>query len=506
MAFIEDPQGRAEVEKVSRRLRLPVWKSICKGEFRKWWNEWWDKIDTFAETIEGRKIKTGTGLSGGGDLTEDRTLSLKPPTKTEIGGVKQGENITITEDGTINGNPEYVHPSEAGYKHLPVGGAINQILKWASNGTGKWEQIKYSEISGAPQSLKNPYSLKIKLNGQAQTGYDGAQEVSFNITASSIGAAVEGHKHTKNQITDFPTAIKNPQSLTIKVNGTNSVIYNGETTKEVNITAASIGAQPLGEYAEKGHTHTASEVGAYTKNEIDDKLRGKAPASHGNHVPATLAANNKKFLRCDNTWVDVTPANIGAEPTIGTKQNAFNKPFGTAVNTILEGAKLAETLGIPYGGGLNNSNTKTAGYAYYDSTTKKTYKCTVTNTLNYADASKFEAISNADLLAKFQNLVSFVEGGHSTNHGRWRNQSTKIEPFQNGGHSTNHGRWLDIPYPKGFTANNSMVIIQSTGGESSAKFIFKISNDRLKYVAQSINSPDFKPLFIFIKLSQSNAM
>ena len=406
MAFIEDPQGRAEVEKVSRRLRLPVWKSICKGEFRKWWNEWWDKIDTFAETIEGRKIKTGTGLSGGGDLTEDRTLSLKPPTKTEIGGVKQGENITITEDGTINGNPEYVHPSEAGYKHLPAGGAINQILKWASDGTGKWEQIKYSEISGTPQSLKNPYSLKIELNGQAQTGYDGAQEVSFNITASSIGAAVEGHKHTKNQITDFPTAIKNPQSLTIKVNGTNSVIYNGETTKEVNITAASIGAQPLGEYAEKGHTHTASEVGAYTKNEIDDKLRGKAPASHGNHVPATLAANNKKFLRCDNTWVDVTPANIGAEPAIGTKQNAFNKPFGTSVNTILEGAKLAETLGIPYGGGLNNSNTKTAGYAYYDSTTKKTYKCTVTNTLNYADASKFEAISNADLLAKFQNLFN----------------------------------------------------------------------------------------------------
>ena len=83
---------------------------------------------------------------------------------------------------------------------------------------------------------------------------------------------------------------------------------------------------------------------------------------------------------------------------------------------------------------------------------------------------------------QFQNLVSFVDGGHSTNH----------------------GRWLDIPYSKGFTPNNSIVIIQSTGGESSAKFVFKISNDRLKYVAQSISSPDFKPLFIFIKLSQSN--
>ena len=81
--------------------------------------------------------------------------------------------------------------------------------------------------------------------------------------------------------------------------------------------------------------------------------------------------------------------------------------FGTNSNQILEGAKLAETLGIPYGGGLNNSSTKTAGYAYYDATTKKTYKCTVTNTLNYADASKFEAISNADLLAKFQNLWNY---------------------------------------------------------------------------------------------------
>lgn len=78
--------------------------------------------------------------------------------------------------------------------------------------------------------------------------------------------------------------------------------------------------------------------------------------------------------------------------------------FGTGTNEMLEGVKLAETLGIPYGGSLNNSNTKTEGTAYYDSTTKKTYKCTVTNTLNYADASKYEAISNNDLLLKFQNL------------------------------------------------------------------------------------------------------
>jgi len=41
-------------------------------------------------------------------------------------------------------------------------------------------------------------------------------------------------------------------------------------------------------------------------------LDGKAAASHGNHVPATQTASNKVFLRNDNTWATVTPANIGA--------------------------------------------------------------------------------------------------------------------------------------------------------------------------------------------------
>ena len=41
---------------------------------------------------------------------------------------------------------------------------------------------------------------------------------------------------------------------------------------------------------------------------------GAAASSHGNHVPATQAADNKKFLRNDNTWQTVTPANIGAAP------------------------------------------------------------------------------------------------------------------------------------------------------------------------------------------------
>ncbi len=49
----------------------------------------------------------------------------------------------------------------------------------------------------------------------------------------------------------------------------------------------------------------------------------KANASHGNHVPATQSANNKKFLRCDNTWQDVTPGNIGAAPASHTHDDRY---------------------------------------------------------------------------------------------------------------------------------------------------------------------------------------
>lgn len=57
-----------------------------------------------------------------------------------------------------------------------------------------------------------------------------------------------------------------------------------------------------------------------------------AQASHGNHVPATETANNAKFLRNDNTWQTVTPANIGALSTSGTAADS-SKLGGTAASS-----------------------------------------------------------------------------------------------------------------------------------------------------------------------------
>ena len=93
----------------------------------------------------------------------------------------------------------------------------------------------------------------------------------------------------------------------------------------------------------------------------------------------------------------------GKEPAFN-KNTAFNKDFGVAQNQVLEGSKLAEILGIEYGGVLNNANAKVAGKGYYDTANKKIYKCTANTSINYADSAYFEEISNNDLLGKFKNL------------------------------------------------------------------------------------------------------
>jgi hypothetical protein len=84
--------------------------------------------------------------------------------------------------------------------------------------------------------------------------------------------------------------------------------------------------------SDKGHAH---DDRYYTESEINTKLEGKANSSHGTHVPTPQSADNKKFLRNDNTWQEVTPSNIGAAPTSHTHDDRYYTETETAeaINT-----------------------------------------------------------------------------------------------------------------------------------------------------------------------------
>lgn len=66
--------------------------------------------------------------------------------------------------------------------------------------------------------------------------------------------AAASHTHTKSQITDFPSSLKNPTSLTIQGNGTALATYDGSAAKTVNITKGNIGLGNVDNTADSAKT------------------------------------------------------------------------------------------------------------------------------------------------------------------------------------------------------------------------------------------------------------
>ena len=78
--------------------------------------------------------------------------------------------------------------------------------------------------------------------------------------------------------------------------------------------------------------------------------------------------------------------------------------YGTTLGTSLEGNRLAEILGIEFGGNIQDTGNKVKGKFYFDSVTKFYYECIENTNLTYNESSKFRAISNKPLSDRLENL------------------------------------------------------------------------------------------------------
>ena len=196
-----------------------------------------------------------------------------------------------------------------------------------TNKTYRWSGSAYTEIS-ASLALGETSSTAYR-GDRGKTAYDHSQVVSGNphkVTASDVGAVPTSRKVNgkalSSDITLSASDVGADASGSASSALTNAKAY---TDAEINewVGDKTVAAQistAIANKSDTGHTH---DDRYYTETEINTKLSGKsdtthkhddtyAAKSHGTHVPTPETANNAKFLRNDNTWQTVTPANIGA--------------------------------------------------------------------------------------------------------------------------------------------------------------------------------------------------
>lgn len=146
------------------------------------------------------------------DNDANLTLVLKTPTQTKYLGIANGI-LKFGDSADVGGTGHVVYHS--GNKPTPSEiGALGATAKAESAKTA--DAVAWANVTGRPSTF-SPSS----------------------------------HTHTKSQITDMPTALKNPTAVKVQLNGgttegTNQFTYDGSVAKTINVTPANIGALASG--------------------------------------------------------------------------------------------------------------------------------------------------------------------------------------------------------------------------------------------------------------------
>ena len=164
--WINDPQGREEIEKVTKELKLPVWKANHKGKFRDFWNELWDKIEDYILKLKGDTEKNSKGLN-------DRLISA-------VG--KHDGDFPITN--AVVGNVYYSELTKKYYKckvggpaPMPNGNFIDMSILENLNRLENLNTIKEEKSKISFTTISN-----VNLNNVRDSGYYLSPTWGNNIT------------------------------------------------------------------------------------------------------------------------------------------------------------------------------------------------------------------------------------------------------------------------------------------------------------------------------------
>ena len=179
-----------------------------------------------APTSSSGTYSAGTGLSLSG-TTFNHSNSV-------TAGTAQGDaSKTLTFGGTFK-VPTVTYDAQG---HVTGKGTTTMTMpanpnRDTKNTAGSTDTSSKIFLIGATSQAANPQTYS---HDTAYVGTDGC------LYSGGAKVSVDGHTHTKSEITDFPTSLKNPNGLRVQVNGdgASEVRYDGSAAKTINIKAGS---------------------------------------------------------------------------------------------------------------------------------------------------------------------------------------------------------------------------------------------------------------------------
>lgn len=216
--------------------------------------------------------KKGINLNAGFKLIAESPLDVRSVVDTEA-----EKAALVTAHAAYTGMIVYVKESKRTYQY---------------NSDGTWEFFTKGNEYVHPTGDGNLHVPATGNNSNGRFLVAGNQPGSMSwkeILPSTIGAADRVHTHTKSQITDFPSSIKNPNALTVSLDGISQGDYDGSVAKGINITPESINA------SRNNHTHLyagSASVGGPANSAL--KLTNPITLSLSNMVTGSATLDGSK--------------------------------------------------------------------------------------------------------------------------------------------------------------------------------------------------------------------
>ena len=161
-----------------------------------------------------------------------------------------------------------------------------------------------------------------------------------------------------------------------------------------------------------------------------------------------FSANNVVEIEYVDTIIVDQVANVTAviDPSI----TYITKKY--ADENYLVSSRLAEILGLEFGGNIQDIGNKTKGKFYYDNVTKFYYECIEGNSLTYNDSGKFRAISNKPISDKVENLCKIK---------RYSATTLDYMSIENGALVISEVRISDLKNKIGIPSNSTIISVSA---------------------------------------------